>query len=101
MTTLDDFQEGEREPYDKPCPRCGQETYLCRSGKHIKWSCIACGYIKFLPQGSAEDFVMPIGKFKGKKLSEIKQNDLGYLIWARDNMDSKSIIKRICEVLHG
>jgi ribosomal protein L37AE/L43A len=100
MITIDDFPEGTREPYNKQCPKCKGETYLERRGKHIKWACPVCGYIKFLPQGNAEDFVMPIGKYKGIKLSEIMKIDKQYLIWASENMESKNIVKRIEKVLN-
>jgi len=99
MNQLQDFKNGEKEPYPKPCPRCGGETYLTRSGQHIKWSCVDCGYIKFLPQ-KAENFHMPFGKFKGKSLEEISRIDAHYLAWACMNMDER-IARRIREFLNA
>ena len=87
----------EKEKYPKPCPRCGSDTYLERSGKHIKWSCINCGYLKFLQQ-KAENFTMPFGKYKGKTLPEIKVLDIKYLCWASLNM-RENISNRIKEIL--
>lgn len=97
MADITDFPENEKEEYPKPCPKCGNRTYLTRSGHHIKWSCINCGYLKFLPQKS-ENFIMPFGKYKGKSLIEILTVDEEYLCWANLNMDEK-ISKRIKEVI--
>ena len=97
MNQLQDFKEEKKELYQKPCPRCGAETYLTKAGQHIKWSCVSCGYIKFLAQ-SIINFHMPIGKYKGKLLVEIYKDDPEYLIWANENMKN-NVGKRIKEFL--
>ena len=68
-----------KESYTEPCPSCGSQTYLTRSGPHIKWSCEKCGYIKFLPQNETA-FIMPFGKYKGYSLQEIKDIDIIHYI---------------------
>jgi hypothetical protein len=94
---LSDFPEGKQEPYSKPCPKCGYRTILQRKGPHIEWFCLACGHIKFMPQ-KVESFHMPIGKYKGKLLTEILQIDRRYLEWASENMQD-NIAKKIKEII--
>lgn len=78
------------------CPSCDEKTYTQQSGVHVALFCHKCGFIKFIPQ-PWQNFVMPIGKYKGKTLLEIKAVDKGYLQWAVDNMSGKSIVARIKE----
>jgi ribosomal protein S27AE len=93
--SIEDFKDGEKEAYDKPCPKCAGKTYLSRSGKHVKWSCYNCGYIKFLAQDWRE-FIIPIGKYNGKKLLDIANTDPAYCLWAAGNM-SGSIAKKFAQ----
>jgi len=83
---------------DKPCPKCNGKTYTEYKGKHLGWYCYTCGYIKFL-SGPWQEFVMPIGKYKGKKLTWIRKNDTPYMLWCRDNMSSKSIRRKCAQAL--
>lgn len=99
-TKLTDFSEDYKEDCDLLCPRCKGKTFIEKSGKHIKWSCKTCrpSYIKFIRQ-KPENFIMPIGKYKGKSLEEIIQLDSEYIKWAAENINSKSISDRCKEIL--
>jgi ribosomal protein S27AE len=83
----------DREKYDAQCPRCGDDTYLERVGPHIKWSCVKCGYLKFLAQ-RWDVFVFPIGKYKGKRLVDVLSTDREYVRWCAENMTNKNIAQK-------
>jgi hypothetical protein len=36
-------------------------------------------------------YVMPFGKYKGDTLAIIRMNDVGYLLWAADNISNPEI----------
>ena len=40
-------------------------------------------------------FTMPIGQYKGVGLLEIARLDMGYLTWARSNMENKNVVDAI------
>lgn len=72
------------------------------NGPHTEQYCLDCGaHIKFVPVPKSSDdaarFVMPIGKHKGKALSDIP---FSYLVWARENM-SGSIQRAVRSYLAG
>lgn len=90
MSTIEDFTPGIRESHPHPCPKCGSATYIERSGKHIKWSCVICGYIKFLQQHWTLR-IFPVGKNKGQKIIDVCKIDPEYCQWALKNMDIKSV----------
>lgn len=95
---INDFANHIKESYDKPCPKCQGETTIGRNGPHIEWRCPVCGHIKFLPQ-AAENFIMPIGKYKGKLITEIKQIDREYCIWASENLDKNNMREKFKQIL--
>ncbi len=89
------------------CAHCGNnhffltETVFNNGTKHVKSSCTVCDkFFRFVPQQteemvikqqeqkitSPEDVVLPFGKHKNKKLSEVP---VDYLQWAAKNFDSK------------
>lgn len=46
---------------------------------HLRIDCKACGrFIQYAPTSSDEDFKMPFGKHKGKRLVEVPKE---YLVW--------------------
>ncbi len=92
------MKQDERQPTNIKCHRCGGETYSEIVLPHVKLSCVACGYLKFLKQPWA-NFIMPVGKYRGKTLGEIKKTDIDYLKWAAANMTG-SIGNRINEALN-
>lgn len=90
----------EKIAFDDTCPKCNGETYLEKSGNHVKWSCYKCGYIKFISQEKpAELFIMPFGKYKGLSLQEIKNIDIDYCVWAAENLSATSIKMKFKEIL--
>lgn len=95
---LESFKDGEQRPCDAPCPRCGYRTYLERRGNHIGWWCLSCGYIKFVPQ-KWQSFIMPFGKYKGKKLIDLLDTDREYLQWCAENLDNEKIKGKIKSAL--
>ena len=70
------------------CPHCGLETFTKPNGVHLEERCPTCGYIRNVRQ-PIEKYCMPIGKYKGKLLSEIQLTDYQYLEWASANMHNK------------
>lgn len=71
---------------DVICTKCGSvNDYTTRqNGPHTTAYCNTCtAYIKNIPSAKPTFYV---GKFKGTAIEEV--NDLGYLIWANDNMTS-------------
>jgi len=71
---------------DITCTKCGSvnDYYTKQNGPHTTAYCNTCdNYIKNIPSAKPAFYV---GKFKGTNIEEV--NDLGYLIWARDNMTS-------------
>lgn len=91
----------DHTPFDDPCPKCsGENTYLEKSGPHVKWSCPKCGFIKFISQEKpANLFVMPFGKYKGSSLQEIKDMDIDYCIWAAENLTTINIKMKFKDIL--
>ena len=90
-----------------PCKKCGssknihEEVTFSNGTKHIQVRCCDCGNKKgFAPQvlDNPGAFRMPIGKHSGKMLSEIKESDPDYLVWAADNL-KENIQRRIKEFL--
>ena len=67
------------------CPKCNGATETKKNGPHIELRCFKCGHIKFLPQ-PIENFTIPIGKYKGRKILEIKKTDPAYLKWASETV---------------
>ena len=90
------------------CKYCGEtktkeETLINKIGNpYIKQSCARCGkYIKFLQNDfDPRDFIMPFGKHRGRMLSEIKDEDIEYLEWAKDNFNDGEIKDKITYVLN-
>ena len=86
-----------------PCPQCDSPKVIQRkSGTQTGEYCGDCGkWIRWVPIGSIEDFVWPVGsKHKGKTLGTIVKIDPDYLKWAAENMTaSKNLKKRATEIL--
>jgi len=91
-----------------PCPRCHyegrvitQRVQFRNRGKHLEARCAQCDkYIKYLPSKIPPHFFrMPIGKYKGKTLLEILQEDREYLVWCYENFNKGSLRDRILKVL--
>jgi rRNA maturation protein Nop10 len=78
------------------CQKCGSVTTIIdvileKKGVHLKASCPSCGrFIKFITQSepSGED-IMPYGKYKGMKVSEIFEEDPSYALWASENLTGR------------
>lgn len=78
------------------------ERTFINGTKHYQRKCKNCGtFNQYAPSYEVnpnEDpgkFVMPFGKHKDKTLIQIGQDDYDYLLWAVDNLNSKTIRKRI------
>jgi len=65
-----------------------EEQIFSNGVKHLKQTCITCGkHNGYAPQDTDfNKFTMPLGKYKGKRLDEIKMQDPDYLRWAAENM---------------
>jgi len=82
------------------CPKCSGVTEQKKNGPHLELRCLKCGHIKFLKK-PIEEFTIPIGKYKGRKILEIKKIDPAYLKWAADTVCG-TFQKRAQEALgHG
>jgi len=89
MTTITDFPNGYEEPYTEACRTCRGPTVLRRNGPHLELYCHTCGHIRWMQQnGSYKNFIMPFGKYEGKTIEWIMQNDTGYVSWAANEMTS-------------
>lgn len=54
--------------------------------------------LKDIPEPDPEDFIVPIGKYKGQKLGEVFAEDPDYCRWMRDNIDRqplKSMVEKM------
>ena len=79
----------------KICNFCNGETQaelqtFANGTKHMRITCVACKRFNgFAPQEHPDisKFVMPIGKYKNKTLSDIDMVDPDYLRWAAENME--------------
>jgi uncharacterized protein (DUF3820 family) len=82
----------------EPCPNCGKNTLrLVRTegGPHYgRMDCLSCGRIgpwlkSPWPMERARSFVMPFGKFRGRKVGDLADEKQGrsYLEWAAENID--------------
>jgi len=72
------------------CKHCGiiAEPKTENKGQHVKASCSACGrYIKFISQGG--EYTFYLGKYKGKTLKEVMEEDFDYVHWCLENWDDK------------
>jgi hypothetical protein len=77
------------------CNHCGHEEekqYIIINSagiEHLRADCAKCGrYKRFVPQDKPlSEWVMPFGKYKGKKLKEI---DYDYLWWGAENITGNS-----------
>ena len=78
------------------CERC-QTAYLLKdiklsqSGNHLRADCPMCGrFLKFVRQSEPSgDEVMPFGKHKGEKISDIVTEDNNYAQWASENLKGR------------
>lgn len=86
------------------CQNCNQEVefvtevVLFSNGtEHIKGECSSCKRVRFLPQKkSAEEYVMPFGKHKGKRLCDIPMD---YIKWLVENNVVKGGLMNLCKEL--
>lgn len=74
----------------KKCPDCySTEFYTQKKGPHIGEYCSNCNkWIRWVP-GRWQDFIWPMGKYKGKKVEDILKMDKGYLKWASENLKGR------------
>ncbi len=80
------------------CGWAGTEPVIESSGPHWKASCPECGkYIKFVSQGDAPSLYF--GKYAGRTLADVKQENPAYLRWLADNTKQKKLKKQIEEEL--
>lgn len=66
---------------------------------HLRINCAACNtYLRYDPSVKDEDFKMPFGKYKGKKISEMCALDRAYSEWlsraTKDNI-SKRVLREL------
>lgn len=75
---------------------CGSESILTyKMGHHVRNDCGECGkFIEFVRQ-PIENFVMPIGQYKGRSLADVPRD---YLVWCSQNL-KKNLAERIKEFL--
>ena len=67
---------------------------------HVQASCKHCGgFLKWWPKVTDEEFEMPFGKYKGKKLTDIIKDDRDYAVWAAANLTKGNVAKRIQNLL--
>jgi hypothetical protein len=83
------------------CKNCGHQEFVYRKvGNHIGQYCLQCEtWQKWMPQNNPME-VMPFGKYKGQKISEII--DLEYLNWMQENCTTNPrLVKSIRQRLFG
>lgn len=77
------------------CKRCETINFYFeeKRGPHLTAICASCGsYIKHL--GKNKPFVMPFGRFKGRKLSSLNsREEKNYLNWVLENLELKKVMK--------
>jgi hypothetical protein len=78
------------------CQKCEtvwkiSDIKLTQAGQHIKASCPMCDrFLKFLQQTPPSgDDVMPFGKHKGEKVSDIVLKDNNYAQWASEKLKGR------------
>lgn len=84
------------------CHRCKKEVepVLTPKGKHLRADCPLCKkYIKFVSHVPSDEFVMPFGKYKGVKLTEVAKIDSDYLHWLYGATQKNNLKEKIDEVL--
>lgn len=84
------------------CQRCKKEVepVLTPSGQHLRADCPLCKkYIKFVSHIPSDEFIMPFGKYKDTKMSEVAKIDMEYLHWLYGETKNIGLKKRIDEVL--
>ncbi len=77
------------------CGHCGKDSEykITPAGQHQKAICIECGmYIKFMPQ-PMEEFRMPFGQYKGKRLINVVREDRQYFVWLMSQSLKPGILK--------
>lgn len=98
---------------EKACTKCGlignithKDQKFSNGTVHTAIRCGGCGaHLGFAPRNNAKEWVMPIGKYKGLTLEAIAKQDKGYLLWAKENMNSigpraKTLIDEILKPLN-
>ena len=80
--------------FDIVCTICGNtEVKFTKSGLDTIVDC-ECGNSEAIIVGSQSDIpsmIMPFGKYKGKTIRWIVDNDLPYSRWAAENISSDSL----------
>ena len=89
------------EPFD--CPHCGKNNsspFSTTMKDHHKglW-CKHCGkWIKWLKQNNPwQEFVMPLGKYKGVKLGNLIETEPMYCEWISEQPWVKGRLKQVLE----
>lgn len=78
----------------RPCGKCGSfQRTKRRKGPHLGEYCVCGHLLRWVPKEitleRALEFVLPFGKHKGKKLSEIDDDE--YLHWLHEQSSNKKI----------
>lgn len=97
LVSSDDKEPRELEglTHENSCIRCYHEIFLQMiAGPHVGIYCARCLKYQRWAQMDPhfDNYVYPIGKHKGKTLSEIPRS---YLIWAEQNIKQKSLVRAI------
>ena len=81
-------------------PKYVKETYYENGNKITERICLKCKTNEIIEEnGICEekitDFVIPIGRYKGKTIMDVYKKDLSYLRWALNNMDNGIVKDKI------
>lgn len=85
----------------KKCSYCsgeliGKNVVHSNGKKHIKLICKECGiWNGFAKSVETKDFIMPFGKYKGQKISELPTD---YIHWCMENLSNNNIKTRMEEI---
>ena len=84
------------------CGHCAKDVKyeIKKLGQHMKATCPDCGkFIKFIEHTPKEKYLMPFGKYKGQKLIDIVNEDQQYFEWVLSVSKTKSLCRRIKEII--